>query len=206
MIRFVEIERLYPLHHHLDLRFRIGNHQDVDAGALRNAASDQVCVPDLLQSRTSHDDGGKRRKLTYILHRVHVEVDLIGDSVPHMRLCPPSHTFDIQVVIDIHVVGGAVAATSAASERVGWQQVVVHSAHRSDGTGRVHDDSPGVHHFTELPYDFLIARKNHRRMSQPTGMIHVDAHPQRLINGFRSIHCENREQLLNRQRVFVPYP
>ncbi len=56
---------------------------------------------------------------SHILHRVHVEINLIGNSEPHMSLCPPSHALDVEVVIDVDVIGGAVAAAGAASEGEG---------------------------------------------------------------------------------------
>ena len=134
LVRLVEIERLHSLHDHLDLGLRIGNDRDVDAGSLRNVAPDNIDVAHLLQSRIRNDDGGARRELAHILHRVHVEINLIGNSEPHMGLCPPSHALDIEVVIDIDVIGGAVAAAGAASEGEGGHQVVVNRAQRSDGS------------------------------------------------------------------------
>ncbi len=89
-------------------------------------------MADLLQSRIGNDDGGARRKLAHILHRVHVEINLIGNPEPHMGLRPPSHTLDVEVVIDIYVIGGAVAAAGATSEGEGGHQIVVNAAHRSD--------------------------------------------------------------------------
>ena len=68
----------------------------------------------------------------YILHRVQVEINLIGNSEPHMGLRPSSHTLDIEVVIDSYVIGGAVAAAGATSEGEGRWQIVVNAAHRSD--------------------------------------------------------------------------
>ncbi len=55
-------------------------------------------------------------KCAEVFHRVQVEVDLIGNTEPHMRRCPPGHTFDIQVMVEIDVVGGTVAAAGPASE------------------------------------------------------------------------------------------
>ena len=48
-----------------------------------------------------------------------------------------------------------------------------------------------------LPDDFFVARENDRRMSEPAGMIGVDAHLERLIDGFRPIHREHGEELLH---------
>ena len=42
-------------------------------------------------------------------------------------------------------------------------------------------------------------------MAKPTGMIHVDAHLERLIDGFRPIDREHREQLLHRQGMFAAH-
>ena len=104
------------MHDDLDLRLRVGNGRDVDESFWRNVAPDDVHVADLLQDRIGDDDGGARRELAQVLHGVQVEVDLIGNAEPHMGLCPPGHAFDIQVVIHVDVVGGAVAAAGSASE------------------------------------------------------------------------------------------
>ena len=85
-------------------------------GPLGNVAPDDIHVAELFQCRAGNNDGRLRWKLVYVLHRVHVEINLIGNSEPHMGLGPPSHSLDIEVVIDIYVVGGAVAAAGAASE------------------------------------------------------------------------------------------
>ena len=104
-------------------------------------------------------------KAAQILHGVHVEVNLIGNAEPHMRLCPPGHAFDIQVVIDVDVVGGAVAAAGAAAKRKGRHHVVVDAAESSDRARRVHDDSTGIDHVAELADDLFVARENDGRMS-----------------------------------------
>ena len=119
-----------------------------------------------------------------------------------MRLCPPGHAFDIQVVIDIDVVGRAVAAAGAASERERRHHVVVDAADRSDRARRIHDDPSRVDHLAELADDLVVARENDRRVSKPSGMIHVHADLQRLIDGFRPIDRQHREQLLDRERMF----
>ena len=120
-----------------------------------------------------------------------------------MRLCPPRHAFDVEVVVHIYVVGRAVAAAGPASEGEGGHHVVVNAAQRSDRSRRIHDDPPRVDHLTELSDDLIVARENDRRMSKPAGMIHVDAHLERLIDRFRPIDREHREQLLDRQRMFA---
>ncbi len=107
-----------------------------------------------------------RWELAQILHRVQVEINLIGNPEPHMGLCPPSHALDVEVVIDIYVIGGAVAAAGPASEGEGGHQIVVNRAQRSDGARRVHNDPPRVDHLAELADDLIVARENNRRMSQ----------------------------------------
>ena len=150
LVRFVEIERLHSLRDDLDLGLRIGNDRDMDVSSRRNVAPDNVYMADLLQSWIGDDDGGARRELAQILHGVHVEIDLIGNSEPHMGLCPPRHALDVEVVIDIYVIGGAVAAAGPASEGKGGHQVVVNAAQRSDRSRRIHDDPPRVDHLAEL--------------------------------------------------------
>ena len=81
-----------------------------------NGAPDNVQVAHLFQERIGDDERRLRRELAEILHGVHVEVDLIGNAEPHMGLCPPSHAFDVEIVIQVHVVRGAVAAAGPASE------------------------------------------------------------------------------------------
>src|SRR5208337_5148702 len=110
------------------------------------AAPHQVDVADLLQSWTRNDDRRARYELAHILHRVPVEIDLVGNSKPHMGLGPPSHTLDVEVVIDIDVVGRAVAAAGAAAEGERWREVVVDSSHCSHGARRVHQDASRIHH------------------------------------------------------------
>ena len=170
----------------------------MDQGFRRNVAPDDVHVADLLQHRIGNDDGGARRELAQVLHGVHVEVDLIGNAEPHMRWCPPGHAFDVQVVIHVDVVGGAVAAAGPASEGEGGHHVVVNAAERSDGSRRIHDDASRVDHLAELADDLVVARENDRRVSQSAGMIHVHADLERFIDGFRPIDREHREQLLDR--------
>jgi hypothetical protein len=58
----------------------------------------------------------ERDELAQIFHGVEVEVDLIGNTEPHMRWCPPSHAFDIQVMVQIDVVRGTVTAARPTSE------------------------------------------------------------------------------------------
>jgi hypothetical protein len=103
----------------------------VHSGPLRDVAPDQVHVPDLLHGGIGNNNGGARGELAYILHRVQVEVNLIRNSEPHMRLRPPSHTLDVEVVIDIDVIRGAVAAAGPASEGKGGHQIVVNRSQRS---------------------------------------------------------------------------
>src|SRR5208283_1768166 len=137
--------------------------------------------------------------------RIHVEVNLIGYPEPHMVLCPPSQTFDIKVVIDVDVVGGAVAATGAASEGEGRDQIVVNRAQRADRSGRIHDDASGVNDFTELADDFVVVREDNGSMSEAPGMIYVHAHLERLIDGFGSIDRDHGKQFLDRQRMVPAY-
>ena len=75
--------------------------------------------------------------------------------------------------------------------------IVVNATQRSDGSRRIHNDPPRVDHLTELADDLFVARENDRRMSEPAGMIHVHAHLERLIDGFRPIDREHREQLFD---------
>jgi hypothetical protein len=42
-----------------------------------------------------------------------------------MGLCPPSHTLEVKVVVDIDVIGGAVAAAGAAPEGEGRLDIVL---------------------------------------------------------------------------------
>ena len=133
-----------------------------------------------------------------ILYRVHVEVDLIGNSEPHMGLCPPSHALDVQVVIDVDVVGGAVAAAGSAAEGKGRHHVVVDCAQRADRARRIHDDPPRVDHVAEFANDLVVAREHDRRVSQAAGVVHVHADSQRLVDGLRAIDRQHREQLLDR--------
>src|SRR5580765_141170 len=122
-----------------------------------------------------------------------------------MGLSPPSYTFDIEIVIDIYVVGRAVAAAGATSEGEGRHEVVVDGAQCSDRARRVHDDPPRVHHLTELADDLIVTRENDCRVSQPAGMVHVDTNLERLVDRLRSIDREHREQLLDRKGMFAAY-
>src|ERR1035438_3614016 len=89
-------------------------------------------MADLLHGRVGNNDGGARRELPQVFHRIHVEVNLIWDTEPHMRLCPPRHAFDVEVMKDVYVIGGAVATAGPATEREGRHHVVVHAAQRPD--------------------------------------------------------------------------
>ena len=48
-----------------------------------------------------------------------------------------------------------------------------------------------------LPDDLVVAGEDDRRVPQASRMIHVDAHAQRLFGGFRAIHREHGEELLD---------
>src|SRR5579862_267064 len=205
LVRFVEIERLHPLHDYLELGLGIRNNRDVNVSFRWNVAPDDIHVAELLQSRVGNNDGAARREITQILHRIQVEVDLIGNPEPHMGLCSPSHALDVEVVIDICVVSGAVATAGPAPEGEGGHQIVVNGAQRSDGAWRVHNDPPRVHDLTELTDDLVVARENNRRMPKAAGMVHVHADLERLIYGFRSVDGEQREQLLDGQGMFTAY-
>ncbi len=62
---------------------------------------------------------------------------------------------------------------------------------------------PAFISLAELPDDLFVAREDDRRVPQAAGMIHVDAHLQRLIDGLRPIHRKHREQFFDRQRMFA---
>jgi hypothetical protein len=115
-----------------------------------------------------------------------------------MSLCPPSHTFDVEIVIQVHVIGGAVAAGGSAAEGEGGHHVVVNTAQRSNGSRRIHNDPAGIDHLTEPCDDLIVARENDRRMSKPPGMIHLDTDVERLLHRLRAIDREYGEQLLGR--------
>ncbi len=132
-----------------------------------------------------------------ILHRIHVEVNLIGNSEPHMVLGPPSQALDVEVVIDVDVVGGAVAAAGAASEGECRHKIVVNRAQRSDGSGRIDDDPSCVDHLAELADDLIVAREDDSRVAEPTGMVHIDAYPERFVDGLCSIDGEHWKQFLD---------
>ena len=53
--------------------------------------------------------------------------------------------------------------------------------------------------------DLIVARENHRRVSQPAEVVHVHAHLERLIRGFRAVNREHRKQLLHRQRMLAAH-
>ena len=171
----------------------------------RKVPPDDVEVADLLQNRIGNDDGGARGELTQGLHGVHVEINLIGNAEPHRRLGPPRNPLDVEIMIDINVIRGAVAAAGPASEREGGHHVVVNATNRSDGSRRIHNDPPGVDHLAELSDDLIVAREDHRRMSNSAGVIHVDAHLERLIQRFRPIDREHREEFLDGERMFAAY-
>src|ERR1035438_6022306 len=101
-------------------------------------------MADLLHGRVGNNDGGARRELPQVFHRIHVEVNLIWDTEPHMRLCPPRHAFDVEVMKDVYVIGGAVATAGPATEREGRHHVVVHAPQRSDRSRRIYDDAARV--------------------------------------------------------------
>ena len=116
LIGLVEIQRLNPLHHDLDLGLRVRNDRDMDVSLLRNVAPNDINVAHMLQSRIGNDDGGARRELPQVLDSVHVEINLIRNPEPHVSLRPPSHALDVEVVINIDVVGSTVPPASPASE------------------------------------------------------------------------------------------
>src|SRR5215467_603546 len=97
----------------------------------------------LLQNRVGNDNRGTRWELAQILDRIAIEVDLVGNAVPHMCLGPPGHSLDVQIVIDIDVVRGAIAAAGAAAERKGRYQIVIHTAQGTYRTRGVYDDPAG---------------------------------------------------------------
>src|SRR5208282_153580 len=109
LVGLIEVQFLHALHHYLDLGLGVGNHGDEDVGSLGNEAPDDVDVPEPLQRRVRNNNGGAGRELMHVLHRIQVEINLIGNPEPHMGLCPPSHALDVEVVIEIDVIGGAVA-------------------------------------------------------------------------------------------------
>ena len=110
-----------------------------------------------------------------------------------MRLCPPGYALDVEVVIDIDVVHRAVASARPASKREGRHHIVVDAAERSNRSRRVDDDAPGVDDVGELADDLIIAREDDRGMPDPTGVIHVHANLQCLVNRFRAIDRKHRE-------------
>src|SRR5690348_1842232 len=90
-----------------------------------DVSSDNVDVPDLLEACVGNDDRATRRKLAKVLDRVHVEVNLIRNSEPHVILGPARLTLDVEIVIDVDVVGRAVAAACSTPKRKGRNQIVV---------------------------------------------------------------------------------
>src|SRR5271166_4198347 len=93
-----------------------------------DVSPDNVDVTDLLERCIRDHDGAARGELTQILHRVHVEVNLVRNSEPHMVLCPACQALDVEIVINVHVVGGAIAAAGSTSKRKSGDQIVVNGA------------------------------------------------------------------------------
>src|SRR5579884_1607976 len=103
--------------------------------ARRNVAAHDVHVSDLFERGVGHDHRGTRWERGDVLHRIHIEINLVGNSEPHMRWRPSRLALDVEVVIDVYVVRGAVSAARAAAERKRGYHVVVNSAQRADRTG-----------------------------------------------------------------------
>ncbi len=129
-----------------------------------------------------------------------------GDNFRIVQLTPPGsnrcwrpsrHALDIQVVIDVDVVGGAVAAAGAAAERKGGHQVVIDAAERANRSGRVHDDSAGINDLAELTDDFVVFGENDCGMSEPSQAVHLHTNLQRFFGGLGAIDRQHREQLLD---------
>ncbi len=76
-----------------------------------------------------------------------------------MVLCSPSQALDIEVVINVDVVRGAVAAAGATAKGKCRHQVVVNPAQSTDRPRRIHDDSPGVNYLAELSDDLSLREK-----------------------------------------------
>src|SRR5947209_13135654 len=137
-----------------------------------------IDVSHLLQGRVGYDDCRLRGELAEILHSVHVEENLVGNSEPHMGLCPASHALDVEVVINIDVIGGAITTASSAPEREGGDEVVVNRTQRADGTRRVDDDPAGVDHISEIANNLFVARENNSSVSEASRVIDVHANLQ----------------------------
>ena len=122
-----------------------------------------------------------------------------------MVLRPAGQALDIKVVINIHVVRSAVAATRSTPKRECGDQIVVNGAKGPDRSRRIHNDSPGVDYFSEFANNILISREHHRRVSETSSVVHVDADLKNLSERLRSIYREHREQFLDGQRMFAAY-
>ena len=193
LVRLVEVQRLHSLRDDLDVGLGVGNDRHAHLRLRRKRAPDDVDVADLLQRWIGDDEGRARREVAQVLHRVHVEVDLIGNSEPHMGWRPSRHALDVQVVIDVDVVGGAVAAAGAAAERERRHHVVVDAAQRANRSRRIHDDAPGIDHLAELADDLVIVREDDCGMSEPADVVHIHADLQRLLRGLGPINRQHRE-------------
>src|SRR5579864_6824591 len=177
----------------------------MDAGTLGDAAADGVHVTEAFHPRAGDDHGGTRRKRMHILDGVEIEIDLIGNAEPHLGLGPARKALDVEVVIDVYVVGGAVASAGATAEGKGGDQIVVDPAERTDRARRIYDDASRVHHLAEFADDVVIAGEDRRGVAEAAVVVHVDAQLERLVGGFRANHREHGKEFFNRQRVFVPY-
>ena len=131
---------------------------------------DNVHVSDSLQTGIGDDDGRLRCEVAQILNGIHVEVNLIRNSKPHMVLCPAGDPLYVQVMKDIYVVGGAIAAARPASKGKSGNKIVVDRAQCSDGSRRIHNDPPRIDHLCELADNLLVAREDDRRVSESSRM------------------------------------
>ena len=129
--------------------------------------ADEIHVADLLQSRIGDDDGRARRELAQVVDRVLIEINMIGNTEPHRRFHSPRDALDIDVVINVDVIHGAVAAAGAASEGERGHHVVVNAAQGTDRSRRIHDDAPGIDHLAVLGDDLIVRREDDRRVPQP---------------------------------------
>ncbi len=200
LVDFVGGQRLHSLCNDLDVGLGVGNDGDANGSVGRYVAAHLVHVAELLQGGVGDDEGRTRWKVSEVLNRVHVEVNLVGNTKPHVCLRPARYALDVEVVVDVDIVGRAVAAARPAAEGEGRDHVVVHAAQGTDRSGRIDDDATGVDHLSKLLNDRLVVRKDHGCVSQAAGMVHIDTDFQRLVDRPCAVHRQHREKFFDGQR------
>ena len=181
--------------------FGFGDGGDVEAGARGQVAAHGFDVAEALEDRIRDQDSGERGELTQVLDGVAVEVDLVGNAVPHVSGCPPGHALDVEIVEYVDVVGGAVAAAGAAAEGEGGHHVVVDAAQRADGAGGVDDDAAGVHGIAELADDGFVGGEHDGGVAASAGVVHVEADFEGLIGRMGAVDRKHGEELLDGERM-----